>query len=225
MEGRLMYRVLRSFVQRITAGFLAILPILLTAIVVVWLADFIRDYLGPGSVFGRFLSRLGVTIMRDETIAYGVGVAVLLLLFYLVGLVVMSTLRGRFKAFLDNTVGRVPLVGSMYSLSNSFIAMLERREEVDLKSMSPVWCFFGGDAGAAVLALMPTSELIHLKDKSYCGILVPTAPIPFGGGLIFVPTDWIEPANFGVEALTQIYVSMGLAAPQYQTKPPAEPHE
>ncbi len=220
-----MYRVLRSFVQRITAGFLAILPILLTAIVVVWLADFIRDYLGPGSVFGRFLSRLGVTIMRDETIAYGVGVAVLLLLFYLVGLVVMSTLRGRFKAFLDNTVGRVPLVGSMYSLSNSFIAMLERREEVDLKSMSPVWCFFGGDAGAAVLALMPTSELIHLKDKSYCGILVPTAPIPFGGGLIFVPTDWIEPANFGVEALTQIYVSMGLAAPQYQTKPPAEPHE
>lgn len=218
-----MYRFLRSIAQRITAGFLAVLPILLTAIVVVWLADFIRDYLGPGSVFGQFLSRLGVTIMRDETIAYGVGVVALLLIFYLVGLVVMSTLRGRFKAFLDNTVGRVPLIGSMYSLSNSFIAMLERREEVDLKSMSPVWCFFGGDAGAAVLALMPTSELVQLKDKSYCGILVPTAPIPFGGGLIFVPTDWIEPADFGVEALTQIYVSMGLAAPQYQTKAPVEP--
>lgn len=218
-----MYRFLRSIAQRITAGFLAILPILLTAIVVVWLADLIRDYLGPGSVFGQFLSRLGVTIMRDETIAYGVGVVALLLIFYLVGLVVMSTLRGRFKAFLDNTVGRVPLIGSMYSLSNSFIAMLERREEVDLKSMSPVWCFFGGDAGAAVLALMPTSELVQLKDKSYCGILVPTAPIPFGGGLIFVPTDWIEPADFGVEALTQIYVSMGLAAPQYQTKAPVEP--
>lgn len=218
-----MYRILRSFAQRITAGFLAVLPILLTAIVVVWLADFIRDYLGPGSVFGQFLSRLGVTILRDETIAYGVGVVALLLIFYLVGLVVMSTLRGRFTAFLDNTVGRIPLIGSMYNLSNSFVAMLERREEVDLKSMSPVWCFFGGDAGAAVLALMPTSELIHLKDKSYCGILVPTAPIPFGGGLIFVPTDWIEPADFGVEALTQIYVSMGLAAPQYQTKAPAEP--
>ncbi len=220
-----MYRLLRSFAQRIMAGFLAVLPILLTAIVVVWLADFIRDYLGPGSVFGQFLSRLGVTILRNETIAYGVGVVALLLLFYLVGLVVMSTLRGRFKAFLDNTVGRVPLIGSMYSLSNSFIAMLERREEVDLKSMSPVWCFFGGDAGAAVLALMPTSELIHLKDKSYCGILVPTAPIPFGGGLIFVPKDWIEPADFGVEALTQIYVSMGLAAPQYQTKATEEPRE
>lgn len=218
-----MYRLLRSFAQRIMAGFLAVLPILLTAIVVVWLADFIRDYLGPGSVFGQLLSRLGVTILRNETIAYGVGVVALLLVFYLVGLVVMSTLRGRFKAFMDNTVGRIPLVGSMYNLSNSFIAMLERREEVDLKSMSPVWCFFGGDAGAAVLALMPTSELVQLKDKSYCGILVPTAPIPFGGGLIFVPTDWIEPADFGVEALTQIYVSMGLAAPQYQAKVPEEP--
>ena len=218
-----MYRILRSFAQRIVAGFLTVLPILLTAIVVVWLADLIRDYLGPGSLFGQFLSRLGVTIMRDETIAYGVGVAALLLLFYLVGLVVMSTLRGRLTGFLDNTVGRIPLVGSMYNLSNSFIAMLERREEVDLKSMSPVWCYFGGDEGAAVLALMPTSEFVRLKDKSYCGILVPTAPIPFGGGLIFVPTDWVEPADFGVEALTQIYVSMGLAAPQYQTKPPVEP--
>lgn len=217
-----MYRILRSFAQTIMAGFLAVLPFLLTAVVVVWLAGFTRDYLGPGSIFGRFLSRLGVTIMRDETIAYGVGVVALLLVFYLVGLVVLSTLRGRLTAFLDNTVGRIPLIGSMYSLSNSFIGMLERREEVDLKSMSPVWCFFGGDAGAAVLALMPTSELVHLKEKPYCGILIPTAPIPFGGGLIFVPKDWVEPADFGVEALTQIYVSMGLAAPQYQTKTPAE---
>ncbi len=220
-----MYRILRSFAQTITAGFLAVLPILLTAVVVVWLAGFIRSYLGPGSVFGQFLSTLGVTIMRDETIAYGVGVVALLLVFYVVGLVVMSTLRGRLTGFLDNTVGRVPLIGSMYSLSNRFIGLLERREEVDLKAMSPVWCFFGGEAGAAVLALMPTSELVRLKDKPYCGILIPTAPIPFGGGLIFVPTDWIEPADFGVEALTQIYVSMGLAAPQYQTKKPPEPPE
>lgn len=217
-----MYRLFRSFVQTMTAGFLAVLPILLTAVVVVWLAGFIRSYLGPGSVFGQFLSRLGVTIMRDETIAYGAGVVALLLIFYLVGLVVLSTLRGRFKAFLDNTVGRVPLIGSMYTLSNRFIGMLERREEVDLKAMSPVWCYFGGGDGAAVLALMPTSEIVHLKEKAYCGVLVPTAPIPFGGGLIFVPTDWVEPADFGVEALTQIYVSMGLAAPQYQTKEPAE---
>ena len=128
------------------AGFLAVLPFLLTAVVVVWLAGFTRDYLGPGSVFGQLLSRLGVTILRDETIAYGVGVVALLLVFYLVGLVVLSTLRGRLTAFLDNTVGRIPLIGSMYSLSNSFIGMLERREEVDLKSMSPVWCYFGGDA-------------------------------------------------------------------------------
>ena len=207
--------------QTITAGFLAILPIVLTVVIVVWLAGFIRDYLGPGSVFGRFLSRLGVTILRDETIAYGVGAIALVLILYILGLVVMSTLRGHFTGFLDNTIGRIPLIGNMYNLSNRFIGMLERREEVDLKAMSPVWCFFGGDRGAAVLALLPTSESIELKDKSYCGVLIPTAPIPFGGGLIFVPTDWIEPADFGVETLTEIYVSMGLAAPQHRTKTPA----
>jgi len=39
--------------------------------------------------------------------------------------------------------------------------------------------------------------------------------VPFGGGLFFVPAEWIKPASFGVEGLTSIYVSMGISAPQY----------
>lgn len=36
-----------------------------------------------------------------------------------------------------------------------------------------------------------------------------------GGGLIYVPEHWITPADVGVEAVTSIYVSMGLTSPQY----------
>ena len=78
--------------------------------------------------------------------------------------------------------------------------------------MAPVWCFFGGD-GAAVLALRPSSESIELEGRAYCAILVPTAPIPIGGGLLYVPVDWVRPADMGVEQLTSIYVSMGLTPP------------
>ena len=39
--------------------------------------------------------------------------------------------------------------------------------------------------------------------------------MPVGGGLIFVPEHWVTPADVGIEAVTSIYVSMGLTSPQY----------
>jgi uncharacterized membrane protein len=51
-------------------------------------------------------------------------------------------------------------------------------------------------------------------------VIVPTAPVPIGGGLLFAPVHWITPADIGMEALTSIYVSMGVTSSQFL--PPAE---
>ena len=66
---------------------------------------------------------------------------------------------------------------------------------------------------AAVLALMPNPEPLEIEGRRYYAILVPTAPIPVGGGLLYVPVDWVRPANMGVDAFTSIYVSMGITPP------------
>jgi uncharacterized membrane protein len=42
--------------------------------------------------------------------------------------------------------------------------------------------------------------------------------VPVGGVLLYVPEHWITPAEIGVEAVTSIYVSMGLTSPQYLPK-------
>ena len=34
-------------------------------------------------------------------------------------------------------------------------------------------------------------------------------------GLLFVPVEWVEPANVGIEAVTSIYVSMGITSAQH----------
>ena len=46
-------------------------------------------------------------------------------------------------------------------------------------------------------------------------MIVPTAPVPIGGGLLFAPVSWITPADIGMEALTSIYVSMGVTSGQF----------
>src|SRR5690606_21935876 len=77
---------------------------------------------------------------------------------------------------------------------------------------SAVWCFFGGE-GVAVLALAPSPEPVTIDGRRYFAVLVPTSPVPIGGGLVYVPVEWVKQANFGIEKLTEIYVSMGLTPP------------
>jgi uncharacterized membrane protein len=59
-----------------------------------------------------------------------------------------------------------------------------------------------------------------IGEHSYLGLLVPSAPVPFGGALIYVPSEWVKPAEGGVERLMNVYVSMGVTQPL--SKPPGQ---
>jgi len=199
------------------AGLLAVLPVVLTVSVIVWVARLVDQFVGPGSVVGRLLVSIGLTVVETRMVAYAIGIGVVLCTIYVLGLFTETGFQRRLQAFMDSGLRRVPLIGSVYDLAHRFVGMLDRKEQADLQSMRPVWCFFGGEGGAAVLALLPTPEPIMLGGQQCHVVLVPTAPVPFGGGLFFVPVEWIKPASFGVEGLTSIYVSMGISAPQYFT--------
>jgi uncharacterized membrane protein len=216
-----MRTIVRHLARSIGAGLLAVLPLLITVVIITWAADLVRRLTGPDSPVGRMLSAVGLIVVSDEVAAYLAGTLLVLLALYVLGRLVASQMSGKIGPLVDRMIGRVPLIGSIYALTNRFVGMLDRREDTDLKSMSPVWCFFGGEPGAAVLALMPTTDLIEIEGRSYRVVLVPTAPIPFGGGLIFVPAEWVRPAAFGVEGFTSIYVTMGVTAPQFAASQPA----
>ena len=210
-----MNNLFRAPVRTFVAGLLAVLPVALTVAVIVWVASVVDQFIGPHSAVGRLLVSIGLTVVETKIAAYLIGIVFVLSGIYVLGLLVQAGLQRRFQVFVDDLLRRIPLVGSVYDLAHRFVGMLDRKEQTDLKTMSPVWCFFGGEGGAAVLALLATPERILLDDCPYHVILVPTAPVPFGGGLFFVPVEWIKAAPFGVEGLTSIYVSMGISAPQY----------
>jgi uncharacterized membrane protein len=83
--------------------------------------------------------------------------------------------------------------------------------------MSVVFCLFGGESGAMFLALLPTPETFRVGDIDYHAILIPSAPVPVGGSLIFVPAASVKPAGLSVDAFMSIYVSMGVSGPQFLT--------
>lgn len=205
---------------RLAAGFLALLPLALTIGLVAWLGSFVAEFLGPQSVAGALLARIGFAFVTHPVAAYALGVLILVAAVYVLGMIVRSRLKGRLGAIADALVRPIPFVGQLYGVTSKFVSLLDRKEEADVRAMTPVWCFFGGAGGTAVLALMPSPEPLVLHGKPYRAVLIPTAPVPFGGGLLYVPEDWVEPAGIGVEGLTSTYVSMGISAP-VEPRPPA----
>ncbi len=53
-----------------------------------------------------------------------------------------------------------------------------------------------------------------LNGEPYHVVLVPSAPVPVGGALVYVPVKWVKPADIGIEGLMSIYVAMGVTSRQ-----------
>ncbi|HEX6722431.1 MAG TPA: DUF502 domain-containing protein [Burkholderiaceae bacterium] len=204
-------RLLNVFVT----GILAALPLTATILIFVWGARLVVAYVGPDSLVGGLLVRIGLGITGSEVVGYAIGVAAVMAALFLLGLLVQTRLHDMLALLLNGIVQRIPLVRNIYDLIKKFVDLLAQRDDEGLRSMRPVWLHFGGVGGAAVLGLLSTPEPVRMGELDYLAVLVPTAPVPVGGGLLYVPSGWVTPAEVGIEGLTSIYVSMGITSRQH----------
>ncbi|MEQ1906138.1 MAG: hypothetical protein ABL888_18275, partial [Pirellulaceae bacterium] len=54
-----------------------------------------------------------------------------------------------------------------------------------------------------------------LNDREYQIVMIPTAPVPFGGAMMLIPAHLVVPANLSVDGLMSIYLSMGVTASDF----------
>ena len=79
-------RLLRFFVT----GLLAALPLAATLAVVVWVLRLLHEWLGPGSLVGRQLVRLGLDVVESERLSWLIGLGIVVGAIYLLGLLVQA---------------------------------------------------------------------------------------------------------------------------------------
>ncbi len=204
----------RRIVAWFLAGFLAIMPLVLTIGIIIWVAGFVQRFVGPDTWVGDILASLGLQFAENRLVAYAIGFLFVLGTIFVLGLILEMGAKRYFQKLIDALLKRIPLVGSIYGTSQQLVEMFDRRDDSDMQSMSAVFCTFGDD-GPGLLALMPSPEKIRINQKDYHVVLVPTAPVPFGGGLIFMPAESVQPADVSVDGLMSIYVSMGVTTPNF----------
>jgi uncharacterized membrane protein len=197
------------------AGALAALPLVATVAVIAWTVQLLYSYLGPKSLFGDGLSLFGFGLVDSEVVAYLMGLGIVVIAIFVLGVFVRSRLARAGQVALQALMHKIPVVRNIYDVIQSLVELLSQKDSNKLKSMSPVWLHFGGVGGSAVLGLLSTKEPVRIGELSYLAVLVPTAPIPVGGGLLYVPESWVVPADIGMEGVTSIYVSMGVTTAQH----------
>ena len=219
MEPRKRFHPLRPLLT----GMLALLPLAATITLLVWITQLAAQWLGPTSLFGSLLTRIGLGVGSNATATgYLAGLLVALALVYGFGLIVETGLQRGANSLFHSLIQRIPVVRTVYDVVQRLVGLLSKSKEEGQRSMRPVWLYFGGPPaeGAAadntvVLGLLTTPAPIDMGGQPFHGVLVPTAPVPVGGGLLFVPAHWVVPAEVGIEGVTSIYVSMGVTTGQY----------
>ena len=211
----LLHKLLRRAVQLFLAGVLTILPVAITVAIIAWVAGFVRRFAGLDTTVGKLLETFGLRFVSDDALAYLIGVVLVLAVIFAIGVVAELGARRLIQRLLDGVLQRIPIVGSVYGTSKQIVSMLDQRDAAAMKSMQVVFCYFGKEAGAGFLALLVSPERYRINSRDYQIIVVPTAPVPIGGGLLFVPAEVVQPTDLSVEGLMSIYVSMGITASQF----------
>jgi len=205
--------VIRKIFRPMVTGALTIFPLVVTLLVIIWLVQLLQGYLGPGSDFGRLLESIGLNFVTSKLFAYFIGLVLALALIYLFGLMVEIGLRNRWNNFTDRVMNRIPVVKTIYDAARKLIKLLDTKDSPELKAMVPVMCYFGGKGGTAVLALLTSREKIRIHGHEYYSIMIPSSPVPIGGAILYMPVDWVELVDIGIDGLINVYVSMGVTGP------------
>lgn len=218
-----MRRAPRHLLRLFVTGLLAALPLAATVAVFAWAISLLLRWVGPNSAMGELLGGIGLGVTGSEIVGYAIGVAIILGVILLLGVLVELGFERGMAQVVDTVVQRIPVVRNVYDLVQRFVGLMSQRNDDGTRAMRPVWCHFGGRDGphTAVLALQSSPEAVLVDGQRCLTVLVPTAPVPVGGGLIFVPEEWVTPAELSVEAITSLYVSMGVTAPQHLKMAPA----
>lgn len=195
-----MNRITRTFLSGVAVG----IPIIITIYVIWWAGVWVNGLAveGAGKIsepFGNALDRLP-----------GLGIVVILVLIFLLGLVARFWLVAKLFALLGYVLERVPLVKTVYT------------------SVRDMLRFFSGGAGemgkvvlykvpgtpVRMLAILTNEKPIALPADGADGMVAIWLPMSYmlGGYMLYVPAGSVEPVDMSVEQVMKLTTTAEVGA-------------
>ena len=190
--------------HRFVTGLIAILPLGLT----VYVSWFLLNLLG--NIFGNLLKKFPYLKAQPQLAVSALGLLLLLLLIYLVGLFTSNVLGRRFLVWGESLLTRIPFIRKVYSTSRQ----LTDTFLIDKAAFRQVVLVEWPRKGIYTLGFV-TSDLRWPMENGECAIniFLPNTPNPTSGRLYHIPEKELIPTRLSVEWALKMIISGGIVAP------------
>lgn len=210
-------------------GLAVLAPILLTAIVLVWLFSQIIAFVGPDLALGHGLTaggRLFIGTRAHPLMSFAVGVAIVLGFITAIGLFLRDRAQKVLEEWIDGTLSRIPLLGNIYRPVAQLVRSMGGSRTGEMQAMAVCRIEFGG--GVESIAFLASADTFDIGGGPARLVLIPTAPVPVGGALLLVAAHKVHIIpDMKFDDLAKLYLTMGMTPPEHmrmaasrQTMPP-----
>jgi uncharacterized membrane protein len=207
----------RTFRERILAGLLLALPLLITLWILGWLYSLLeRELIDP--VVGLLLWKLKWTTSSTELpYWFEKYVAPLLAILLVVGILYVLDLlaESRLSHGVGWTLRRMPVISQIYNPVNQIFQSLEKQPDQQRPQRMVLVTF--PHPGVKLPAFVTATCRDVDTQKTLLCVYIPTTPVPTSGFFLLVPEDEATDLNWNTEQTLQAVMSGGLVCPKEVT--------
>jgi uncharacterized membrane protein len=182
-------------------GFLVVLPIFVLIFVLNWFYEFLIENISP-------ITKVLIQTTRvNEVVAAAIAVTIILLLFFLVGLLVQTRLgKFFFEMFEERVLKRIPI----YRIIKETVIQLFGGEKMIFKGVALVRPF----QNETLITAFITDE----SPNGYITVFIPSAPAPTGGYIYHIKKEYVTRINYPVEQAMRTVLSLGAGSKDFVAK-------
>lgn len=201
-------------------GFITLLPIALTLIIVSWLFNLFTAPLAgiTETLILAYEKNLGLSLANHDTLVIFLSrIFAFILLFALIlflGFCGQKFLINVFLKIPERLFGHIPLVGTVFRLSKDITKAIFSDSKKTFKE-TVLLPFPHRDALAVGFVTGETPPLFNQVDKPHTdlAVFVPTAPHPMSGFVLLTPKKIVMPVDVSVEDAFKFLISCGVIHP------------
>ena len=197
--------------ERVGRGLMAIIPLLITFLIVRYLIAVVETLFEP--LVGAALGAPAIgSIPAAAAIVWLAVLSLAVAAFYLIGSLTFGPKgQSRLDGALSGIAGRIPVVGSIYGVARQAVdAVAASREQAFSRVIFVEW----PRPGVRAMGLVTGRCAIPGDDRTMLVVYIATVPNPTSGMLAIVPEEDATDSNMSVEDAMKIIFSGGIVLPE-----------
>lgn len=186
---------MKLFRKWFLAGIAIVLPVGLTAFVLVWLFNLLDGILRDlvTNIFGKKIP--------------GLGLLILLVIIFTIGMLTSNLIGKKIARWFEKIVIKIPLIKTVYNPIRKITSGLSSDKNESFKKV--VLVEFPRDGTKSIGFI--TNSNFSVKGEDKVSVFIPTTPNPTNGFLILVDNEAVEILDVSVKEGLNMVVSMGSA--------------